>query len=416
MRKARPSWAASSSATTSISQAAARLMRATSMMPGSECGTITRRTVAHRPAPSVADALSSSRGTARATSATIRMLKNTVPTTISVIFGLSSIPSHSSNSGVSAWPGCSAGSRSAARRTPRPTRSCRWRCRSRRRSPPRSRSRSATRRIDADEVVARACRRATARPSASHVAAGDGTRNDVLAVERRRRARPSTANSATTPSDAERRSASAGRSCRGCAAAGAGAARGCGRGRRRPGGAPARRARPDRGADRRHRARRPPAASVRRRAQPPALVDVRRGVVGHEQVGQVGFLLGQAGLDEERVDPPGHLGQRRRVVRCGPRRQSSACSAVKIVVPSAKSSYSSGGHLGLGGHDRRGLLGVGLDPVERQVPGVDQLLQLGRRAPRRRRPVATRWSEMTPGKSAELNSTCEPWPLERLHA
>src|SRR6201999_3292616 len=33
---ARPSWAASSSATTNMSQAAARLMRATSMMPGTE--------------------------------------------------------------------------------------------------------------------------------------------------------------------------------------------------------------------------------------------------------------------------------------------------------------------------------------------------------------------------------------------
>ena len=37
-------------------------------------GTITRRIVVHRPAPSVDDALISSRGTARATSATIRML------------------------------------------------------------------------------------------------------------------------------------------------------------------------------------------------------------------------------------------------------------------------------------------------------------------------------------------------------
>ena len=80
-------------------------MRATSMMPGQECGSTTRSTIRRRPAPSVAAALISSRGTARATSATIRMLKNTVPTTISVIFGASSTPSHSSISGVRALAG-----------------------------------------------------------------------------------------------------------------------------------------------------------------------------------------------------------------------------------------------------------------------------------------------------------------------
>ena len=75
------------------------------MMPGTEWRRITRRSTVTRPAPSVYDALSSSRGTARATSAIIRMLKNTVPTTISQIFGLSPMPSHSRNSGVSALAG-----------------------------------------------------------------------------------------------------------------------------------------------------------------------------------------------------------------------------------------------------------------------------------------------------------------------
>ena len=60
------------------------------------------------------------------------------------------------------------------------------------------------------------------------------------------------------------------------------------------------------------------------------------------------------------------------------------------------------------------LVGVGLDVVERHVPGVDELLDvlgpLLRRASRR----TTMWSGIVPGKSAELNSTCEPWPLERL--
>ena len=102
---ARPSCAASSSATTSMSQAAARLMRATSTMPGTECGRITLRRIVRRPAPSVYDALRSSLGMARATSATIKMLKNTVPTTMSQIFGLSPMPSHRRNSGVSAVAG-----------------------------------------------------------------------------------------------------------------------------------------------------------------------------------------------------------------------------------------------------------------------------------------------------------------------
>ena len=75
--------AASSSATTSISHAAARLTRATSMMPGKRVRQDdARRARACGPAPSVYAVRIISRGTSRATSAIIRMLKNTVPTTI----------------------------------------------------------------------------------------------------------------------------------------------------------------------------------------------------------------------------------------------------------------------------------------------------------------------------------------------
>ena len=53
----------------------------------------------------------------------------------------------------------------------------------------------------------------------------------------------------------------------------------------------------------------------------------------------------------------------------------TAWSASKSVVPSANDLYSSAESSALLGHDLRGLLGVGRDPVEREVPGVDQLLQ-----------------------------------------
>ncbi len=105
MRKASPSWAASSSATTRIDQAAARLMRATSMMPGSEWGSTTRLSTVMRPAPSVYEALMISCGTERDTSATISRLKNTEPSTIRVILGVSSMPSQNSITGTSAVAG-----------------------------------------------------------------------------------------------------------------------------------------------------------------------------------------------------------------------------------------------------------------------------------------------------------------------
>ena len=58
-----------------------------------------------RPAPSVYAVMIISRGTSRATSAIIRMLKKTVPTTTSATLGASSMPSQRRNSGVSAVAG-----------------------------------------------------------------------------------------------------------------------------------------------------------------------------------------------------------------------------------------------------------------------------------------------------------------------
>ena len=92
-----------------------------------------------------------------------------------------------------------------------------------------------------------------------------------------------------------------------------------------------------------------------------------------------------------------------------PRRRRAPRRRVKIVVPSAKLLVL------LGGDARprsamivERLLGVRLDVVERVVPGVDELLDVLGPLRRPARGDTTMWSGIVPGKSALLNTTCEP--------
>ena len=66
---------------------------------------ITLRITCHRPAPSVYDTLISSAGTRAATSALIRVLKNTVPITSRAIFDGSPSPSQMISRGMKAGAG-----------------------------------------------------------------------------------------------------------------------------------------------------------------------------------------------------------------------------------------------------------------------------------------------------------------------
>ena len=163
--------------------------------------------------------------------------------------------------------------------------------------------------------------------NASHVAAGVGTRNDVP-VAGGPTATTQKANSPSTPS-APRPMRQPGRERAADAQQGVLAAPPCA-GRSRAGSgrspAPAASAAADAGrGDDGAGAARSSHAPAPRRSTVRCSVDVGLGELGHEEVGEVGFLLGQPGLDEERVDPAGHLGQRGRVI--GPVGEASRAPA-----------------------------------------------------------------------------------------